>query len=64
MEERAMLTDRRRTNRVFADQEEVIGRVRMKVSSTRQDEPTGFARQFHLFSYSGTNRKTHRMIVV
>src|SRR5438105_1927374 len=28
----------------------------MKVSSTRQDDPTGFARRFHRFSYSGTYR--------
>ena len=34
------------------------------VSSTRQDEPTGLALRFHRLSYSGTNRKTHRMMVV
>ena len=34
----------------------VFGRVRMWVSSTRQDAPTGFARRFHRCSYSGTYR--------
>jgi len=42
----------------------VFGRVWMYVSSTRQEEPAGFARRFHRFSYSGTYRKTHRMMVV